>query len=69
MNFVRSAGQSTEHPSGVVVISGLYWASLYASMIRIHDPAPMGRGSIAVTDFPTMELSGDAFTPTDLIVR
>jgi hypothetical protein len=55
--------------SHVVVISGLYWASLYASMIRIHDPAPMGRGSVAVTDFPTMELSGGAFTPTDLIVR
>jgi Putative peptidoglycan binding domain len=63
------AGDWIAGGSHVVVISGLFWASLYASMIRIHDPAPMGRGSVVLTDFPTIELSGGAFTPTDLIVR
>lgn len=52
-----------------VVVSGLYWSTDFASMIRVNDSAPMGTGSISISDYPNVELRSGSFTPTDMIVR
>lgn len=53
-----------------VVISGYFGgASSFSRMIRVNNPAPMGRGSIEVCDYPTMSLNNSPFDPYALIVR
>lgn len=53
-----------------VVISGYFGgATPFSRMIRVNNPAPMGRGSIEVTDYPTMNLNRSPFDPYALLVR
>jgi hypothetical protein len=54
-----------------VVISGYFrGASDYATMIQIHNPLPMGVGSVTVTGYPTMTIEGGGeFVPFALIVK
>ena len=53
-----------------IVISGFFSAGTpFTRMIRINNPAPMGRGSISVTDYPNMALVGGPFDPYALITR
>lgn len=55
----------------MVVISGFVAASsLNQTLLRIHDPAPFGQGSVVFTDFPGMLLtSNGTFDPYAAIVR
>ncbi len=53
-----------------VVISAAYQTGqAYTSMIRVNNPAPMGRGSTELTEYPGMMLQSQGFTPRDLIVK
>lgn len=54
----------------VTVISGYYKGPTdYCTVLRIHNPAPMGRGSVELVQYPMMVLQGSTFEPTALIVR
>lgn len=53
-----------------VVISGYFAGpTAYARMIRINNSLPQGRGSIEVTDYPTMMLGNQGINAFALIVR
>jgi hypothetical protein len=54
-----------------VVISGyMQGGSAYSTMIQIHNPLPVGLGSVSVTDYPLMQIQGGgAFSPYALIVK
>lgn len=59
-------------PTGLhaVVISGYYGGvERTTKMIRIHNPSPVGRGSIEVTHYPDMLLENMIFDPVAMIVR
>lgn len=54
----------------VVVISGLWTNGTPAgTLIRIHDPWPVGRGAIYLTDYPRARVAGYPFRPWAIIVR
>lgn len=61
-------GDRTMH---MVVVSGFVAASgLNETLLRIHDPAPFGQGSVVFTDFPGIYLtSNGTFDPYAAIVR
>ena len=53
-----------------VVISGYFEGRTpFTHMIRISNPAPQGRGSIQLTDYPMMTLLDTGFDPYALIVK
>lgn len=54
-----------------VTISGyLQGRMLYSAMIQIHNPLPMGLGSVTVTNYPGMDIQGGGpFSPYALIVK
>jgi hypothetical protein len=53
-----------------VVVSGYFEGATPTShMIRINNPAPLGRGSIELTDYPAMALLRTGFDPYALIVK
>ena len=53
-----------------VVVSGYFEGRTpFTHMIRINNPAPQGRGSIQLTDYPMMTLLDTGFDPYALIVK
>lgn len=53
-----------------VVVSGYFEGRTpFTHMIRISNPAPQGRGSIQLTDYPMMTLLDSGFDPYALIVK
>jgi hypothetical protein len=38
-------------------------------MLRVNNPAPLGRGSIEFTEFPNMTLLNIGFTPIYLVAH
>ncbi len=53
-----------------VVVSGYFEGRTpFTHMIRISNPAPQGRGSIQLTDYPMMTLLNTGFDPYALIVK
>jgi len=52
-----------------VVISAYYGGiERTTKMIQIHNPSPLGRGSIEVTHYPEMVLENMIFDPVAMIV-
>jgi hypothetical protein len=53
-----------------VVASGYFSAgAAYTRMLRVNNPAPLGRGSIEFTEFPNMTLLNIGFTPIYLVAH
>ena len=62
-------GRWTSGGYHAVVVSGYFAGPTeFATMLRINNPSPMGRGSIEVTNYPSLPLEGTAMDPYAVII-